>query len=188
MKIVDEDDFELLAGEVGEIVLQSDEPWRAATGYYKMPEATNAAHRNQWFHTGDRARRDAEGYFWFVDREKDCIRRRGENISAYEVEQIIAAHRDVAIVAVFPVTADTSDEEVAAAIVRRPGTMLTEKDVVAHCQFNMAYFMVPRYIQFREELPTTVNQKIEKFKLRKEFERTLSGVWDREAAGVMLTR
>jgi crotonobetaine/carnitine-CoA ligase len=188
VKIVDEDDFELPDGEVGEMVLQSDDPWRATTGYYKMPEATLAANRNQWFHTGDRGMRDAEGYFWFVDRKKDCIRRRGENISAFEVEQIIATHPEVANAAVFPVATQANDEEVGAVVVRRPGSAIVEADLIAHCQRNMAYFMVPRYIQFRDALPTTVNQKVEKFRLRQELERDLSQAWDREAAGLVLTR
>ncbi len=188
VKIVDEDDFEVPDGEVGEMVLQSDDPWRATTGYYKMPEATLAANRNQWFHTGDRGMRDAEGYLWFVDRKKDCIRRRGENISAFEVEQIIATHPEVGNAAVFPVATRTNDEEVGAVVVRRPGSTVSEVELVAHCQRNMAYFMVPRYIQFRDALPTTVNQKVEKFRLRSEFERDLSQAWDREAAGLVLAR
>jgi len=188
VKIVDEDDFEVPDGEVGEIVMQSDDPWRATTGYYKMAEATLAANRNQWFHTGDRGMRDADGYLWFVDRKKDCIRRRGENISAFEVEQIIATHPEVGNAAVFPVATPANDEEVGAVVVRRPGSTLTEAALVAHCQRNMAYFMVPRYIQFRDELPTTVNQKVEKFRLRNELERDLSQAWDREAAGLVLAR
>jgi crotonobetaine/carnitine-CoA ligase len=188
VRIVDEDDFEVPDGEVGEMVLQSDDPWRATTGYYKMPEATLAANRNQWFHTGDRGMRDAEGYLWFVDRKKDCIRRRGENISAFEVEQIIATHPEVGNAAVFPVATRTNDEEVGAVVVRRPGSTVSEAELVAHCQRNMAYFMVPRYIQFRDALPTTVNQKVEKFRLRSEFERDLSQAWDREAAGLVLAR
>jgi crotonobetaine/carnitine-CoA ligase len=188
VKIVDDDDFEVPAGEVGEMVLQSDDPWRATTGYYKMPEATLAANRNQWFHTGDRGRCDADGYLWFVDRKKDCIRRRGENISAFEVEQIIATHPEVANAAVFPVAAEGNDEEVGAIVVRRPESRLSEIELVAHCQRNMAYFMVPRYIQFRDALPTTVNQKVEKFRLRQALEADLSQAWDREAAGVVLAR
>ncbi len=188
VKIVDEDDFEVPDGEVGEMVLQSDDPWRATTGYYKMPEATLAANRNQWFHTGDRGMRDADGYLWFVDRKKDCIRRRGENISAFEVEQIIATHPEVGNAAVFPVATQTNDEEVGAVVVRLAGSTVSEAELVAHCQRNMAYFMVPRYIQFRDALPTTVNQKVEKFRLRSEFERDLSQAWDREAAGLVLSR
>jgi crotonobetaine/carnitine-CoA ligase len=157
-------------------------------GYYKMPEATLASRRNLWFHTGDRGVRDADGYFFFVDRKKDCIRRRGENISAFEVEQIIATHPGVADAAVFPVATATNDEEVAAVIVRKPGTPLDEAALVAHCQKNMAYFMVPRYVQFREALPTTMSQKVEKFRLRQQLEADLAQAWDREAAGIVLAR
>ncbi|MSQ58023.1 MAG: hypothetical protein EXR35_11215 [Limnohabitans sp.] len=103
-QVVDDNDIECSKGVIGELVLRSLEPWRAATGYYKMPEETTRAHRNQWFHTGDRAYEDRDGYFWFVDRKKDCIRRRGENISAFEVEQIILTHACVAQVVVFPVS------------------------------------------------------------------------------------
>ena len=188
VKIVDDDDFEVPTGEIGEIVLQSDDPWRAAIGYYKMPEATLAAHRNQWFHTGDRGVCDGDGFLLFVDRMKDCIRRRGENISAFEVEQVIATHAEVANAAAFPVATLANDEEVGVVIVRRPGSAVSEKDLIDHCQRNMAYFMVPRFIQFRDLLPTTSSQKVEKFKLRNEFERDLSQVWDREKAGVTLSR
>ncbi|MBN9087737.1 MAG: AMP-binding protein [Reyranella sp.] len=188
VKIVDDDDFERPDGEIGEIVAQCEDPWRATNGYYKMPEATLAANRNQWFHTGDRGMRDADGYFWFVDRKKDCIRRRGENISAFEVEQLIALHPAVATVAAFPVATPQNDEEVGVVVVRRPDMTIGEKELIEHCQGNMAYFMVPRYIQFRDALPTTVSQKVEKFRLRADFERDLSSVWDREASGLVLAR
>ncbi|MDO8704326.1 MAG: AMP-binding protein [Sulfuricaulis sp.] len=188
VKIVDDHDFELPHGQAGEIVLRCDEPWRAALGYYRMAEATLVAHRNQWFHTGDRGIRDEDGYIWFVDRKKDCIRRRGENISAFEVEQILMRHPDVAQVAVVAVTTATNDEEVAAVIVKHEGRTLDHKDIIEHCQRNMSYFMVPRYIQLRDELPTTVNQKIEKFRIKQELERDISQAWDREAAGVLVKR
>jgi len=188
VKIVDDHDFDVPHEQPGEIVIRCDDPWRAATGYYKMPEATLAAHRNQWFHTGDRGICDADGYVWFVDRKKDCIRRRGENISAFEVEQILMRHPGVAQVAVFPVNTSTNDEEVGAVIVRHDGHSLSHKEVVEHCQRNMAYFMVPRYVEFRRELPTTANQKVEKVRLKQDFERDLSQIWDREAAGIVLNR
>lgn len=188
VRIADDDDFDLPDGQPGEILLRSDEPWRAATGYYRMPDATLAAHRNQWFHTGDRGYRDAEGYFWFVDRKKDCIRRRGENISAYEVEQILMRHPDVAGVAVVPVSTETNDEEVAAVVVSHPGTTADPVALVEHCRQNMSYFMVPRYVQFRPSLPTTANQKVEKFRLRQELQNDIRLAWDREAAGITVTR
>ena len=188
VRIVDEFDFEVPDGQPGEIVMRADEPWRATTGYYKMPEATVAAHRNQWFHTGDRGVRDADGYFWFVDRQKDCIRRRGENISAFEVEKVLMRHAAVAQAAVFPVRTSDHDEEVGAVIVRQPDTELNQAELIDFCQRHMAYFMVPRYLAFAERLPTTTNQKVEKFRLRQAFEQDLSQVWDREAAGIVVRR
>jgi crotonobetaine/carnitine-CoA ligase len=188
VRIVDDNDFETPPGTPGEIVLRCDDPWRAASGYYKMPEATLTANRNQWFHTGDRGIMDADGYLWFVDRKKDCIRRRGENISAFEVEQILSNHPSVATAAVFPVATRSNDEEVAAVVVRRPGASIGPRELIEHCQRNMSYFMVPRFIEFREELPTTVNQKIEKFRLRQDLESDLGRAWDREAEGVALVR
>jgi crotonobetaine/carnitine-CoA ligase len=188
VKIVDDHDFEVAPGQPGEILIRSDDPWRAASGYYKMPEATLTAHRNQWFHTGDRGVRDEDGYVWFVDRKKDCIRRRGENISAFEVEQILMRHAGVAQAAVFPVATATNDEEVGAVVVLHEGPAASHQDIIEHCQRNMAYFMVPRYIEFRDELPTTANLKPEKFRLKQDFERDLGRVWDREAAGIVVQR
>jgi crotonobetaine/carnitine-CoA ligase len=188
VRIVDDLDFELADGVTGEIVLRADEPWRATTGYYKMPEATVNAMRNLWFHTGDRGYRDAEGYFYFVDRKKDSIRRRGENISSFEVEQIIAAHSAVALAAVFPIKVEANDEEVGATLVLKGGHAVSEAEIIAHCQKNMAYFMVPRFIQFRRELPMTQNGKVEKYKLQQDARDSLASFWDRERAGIQLTR
>ncbi len=188
VRIADDYDFELPGGQVGEILIRSDEPWRAATGYYGMPDATLAAHRNQWFHTGDRGLRDEDGYIWFVDRKKDCIRRRGENISAFEVEQILMRHPGVAQVAVFAVATSANDEEVAAVIVKHEGRALEPPEIIEHCQRNMAYFMVPRYLQFRASLPTTENLKVEKYRLKQDLERDIGQAWDREAAGILVAR
>lgn len=188
MRIVDDFDFEVSPGTVGEIVLRHDEPWRASTGYYNMPEVTARANRNLWFHTGDRAYIDADGFYYFVDRKKDCIRRRGENISSFEVEQTIMGHTAVADVAVFPIKIEGNDEEVGAVIVLKPDAPATEADIVRHCEKNMAYFMVPRYIQFRQEMPLTSNNKIEKFKLQQDAEQQLPLFWDRAQSGLELTR
>jgi len=188
LRVVDDDDLECPVGQVGEVVLRSKQPWRAATGYYKMPQATADANRNQWFHTGDRAWRDEDGYLWFVDRKKDCIRRRGENISSYEVEQIMASHPAVGAVAVFPITTPQQDEEVGAAVVLRDGHALSERELIEYCAARMSYFMVPRYLRFVPELPTTMNQKVEKFRLRESMEAALDDVWDRERAGIVLAR
>jgi len=188
LQIVDDNDFKTPVGVVGEITFRCNEPWRAPSGYYKMPEETLASHRNQWFHTGDRGYIDADGYLFFVDRKKDAIRRRGENISAFEVENIICLHPAVAEAAVYPVNADTSEEEVGVSVRLREGVGATESDIVQFCMANMAYYMVPRYINFRNEFPRTLNQKIQKHKLKQEIEATLSEIWDRDRAGIVVRR
>src|SRR4029077_3088394 len=120
-KIVDEDDNELPDGTAGELVLRASEPFAFATGYWRMPEKTVEAWRNLWFHTGDRAVRDPDGSFRFLDRMKDAIRRRGENISAWEVEQVLISHPDVAAAAVVPVPSELGEDEVLAFVVSRDG-------------------------------------------------------------------
>ncbi len=186
--IVDDHDQALGAGEVGEILVRPREPWLGMLGYYKMPEATLEANRNLWFHTGDRGRLDADGYLWFVDRKKESIRRRGENISAYEVEMLIARHADVAEVAAIAVASDVSEDDVMTYVVLRPGAVLTEAALVEFCSANMSYFMVPRYIAFIDVLPKTASEKIEKYKLKQMAERDLAMLWDREKAGIKITR
>jgi crotonobetaine/carnitine-CoA ligase len=118
----------------------------------------------------------------------DSIRRRGENISSFEVEQIIAAHSAVAEATVFPIKVEGNDEEVGAALVLKEGHAVSEGEIIAHCQSNMAYFMVPRFIQFRRELPMTQNGKMEKYKLQQDARDSLASFWDRERAGIQLTR
>lgn len=186
--ILDDEDFPVPPGTVGEICLRANEPWIAAEGYYNMPEATLKAYRNLWFHTGDRGYFDEDGYLYFVDRKKDAIRRRGENISAWEVEQIIGRHPAVAEVAVFPVRAEMSEDEVMATVVCRPGKHLDPADLVLFCQANMAYYMVPRFVEIVPEMPKTLTQKIQKFKLQESAQQRLAEIWDREKAGIKITR
>lgn len=188
LRVVDEYDQDVPAGTPGEIILRHKMPWCSTLGYYKAPEATLASRRNMWFHTGDRGVIDADGYVWFTDRLKDAIRRRGENISAYEVEEAIRSHPEVEDVAVYPVKADSSEDEVAASVIIKAGATLDEEGLVRHCNRNLAYFMVPRYVAFVTEFPRTVNSKIEKHKLRATAEADLSAIWDRERAGIVVTR
>ena len=186
--IMDDEDFPVAPGATGEICLRANLPWIAAQGYYNKPEATVAAYRNLWFHTGDRGYIDADGYLYFVDRRKDAIRRRGENISSWEVEQIIARHPAVAEAAVFPVQAEMSEDEVMAAIVCREGMSMTEAELVYHCRDNMAYFMVPRFVAIMTELPKTMTEKVQKYKLQQDAQARLSEIWDRDRAGIVVTR
>ena len=151
-----------------------------------MPDATVAAWRNLWLHTGDRVTRDADGYFRFVDRSKDAIRRRGENISSYEVEQALLSHPRVAAVAAVPVPSELGEDEVLACVVVQPGGEVEPEELIRHCEPRLAYFAIPRYIDFLPELPLTENGKVRKFVLR---QRGVSATtWDREAAGVVLER
>lgn len=186
LRIVDDDDFDVPPGTPGEIVVRSDNPWNTSQGYYKMPEATLAALRNQWFHTGDRGYLDADGYLYFVDRKKDSLRRRGENISAVEVEQAIAAHPTVLEVAVYPLTAENSEDEVAATVVLRPGAELSARQLIEHCAANMAHYMVPRFIEFADDLPRTLSHRVQKFKLVESAQARRESLFDREREGIVL--
>ena len=123
-----------------------------------------------------------------TDRIKDAIRRRGENISAFEVEEVIRSHPCIADVAVFPVRALSEDEVAAFIVLKDDAHPLSEEEVIRHCGDNLAYFMVPRYIGFRKAFPMTLSQKVEKYKLRREAEVDLDSLWDRERAGVVLSR
>jgi carnitine-CoA ligase len=181
-RVVDEHDVELPPGQAGELLLRSVEPFSFATGYFGMPEKTVEAWRNLWFHTGDRVVRDADGWFRFLDRLKDAIRRRGENISSFEVEHVLLRHPAVAAAAAFPVPSDMAEDEVAAAVVLEPGAAIGPLELIEHCIPLLAYFAIPRYLEFVEELPLTENGKVRKAVLR---ERGVTpAMWDREAAGV----
>lgn len=183
-RVVDDDENPVPDGTPGELVLRADEPHAFAAGYFGMPDRTVEAWRNLWFHSGDRVVRTPDGFFRFVDRIKDVIRRRGENISALEVEAAIAAHPAVADVAVFPVPSDLAEDEVMAAVVLRPGAALAPAALLDHCRARIAYFAVPRYVDFVPALPTTENGKVQKFRLREAG--ITATTWDREAAGYRL--
>lgn len=185
-RVIDRNGKSVDSGEPGELILRSDERLAFATGYFAMPDKSVAAWHHGWFYTGDRVVRDAEGYFRFVDRLKDAIRRRGENISSFEVEQVLLSHPDVADAAVYAVPSELAEDEVMAAIVRRPGSALTEIALTEFCQSRLAYFAVPRFIEFVDELPTTESGKVQKYKLRDRG--ITSRTWDREAAGYLVKR
>ncbi|TFZ03166.1 ATP-dependent acyl-CoA ligase [Ramlibacter henchirensis] len=183
MRIVDDHDFPLPTGEIGEILMRLELPWAAPTGYYKMPEATQAAWQNLWFHTGDYGYLDADGYLYLTGRKKDAIRRRGENISAFEVESAIASHTAVREVAVYPLPSEHGEDEVAVSVVLREGATLTHAELIAHCEASMSRHMIPRFLEFVEELPFTPTNKIEKYKLRERALDDPARMWDRAGGG-----
>ena len=156
------------AGQVGELLVR---PRRAGTflqGYAGMPDATVAAFRNLWFHTGDAFRVDAEGWYGFVDRLRDCIRRRGENVSSWEIEQALIQHVDVLEAAVVGVPSDIGDgeEDILACLVARPGRAIDAAAIWAFCAARLPRFAVPRYLRVLPALPRTATEKVRKEVLR----------------------
>lgn len=165
VRIVDDKGFEVPHGIIGEFVVRTLEPKVIMDGYFGMPSETLNAFRNLWFHTGDIGYRDAEGFFYFLRRKKDAIRRRGENISAAEIEDVLIDHPEIFEAAVVGVPSEYTEEEVKACVVLRTGSLLTPKDIVAWCKPRMASFMVPRYIELLDQLPRTPTEKVEKYRL-----------------------
>jgi carnitine-CoA ligase len=165
-RVVDDQDHEVPDGNAGELIVRAEDPFAFSTGYFGAFEKTAEAWRNLWFHTGDRVVRQADGYFRFVDRLKDTIRRRGENISSFEVEQVLLSHPAIANAAVFPVPSPLAEDEVMAALVLQPGAELMPPDLIAYCAPQLPYFALPRYLEFMTELPMTENGKVQKYKLR----------------------
>jgi crotonobetaine/carnitine-CoA ligase len=156
-------------------------------GYYNMPEATLNSFRNLWYHTGDYGRQDENGYFYFEDRKKDAIRRRGENISSYEVEEVVNSHPAVLESAAIAIKdQEMTEDEVKICVVLKEGQELTPEELINYCKERMAYFMVPRYVEFIGEFPKTPNQKIQKFILREKG--LTQETWDREKAGIKVGR
>jgi len=186
VQLVDDEDMEVETGEIGEIVVRPKKPYIMMTEYYNMPDKTLEVYGNLWFHSGDYAKKDVDGYFYFVDRKKDAIRRRGENISSFEVEKVINTHPKVLESAVFAVPSELGEDEVKANIVLKAGEKLPPEELIQYCNERMAHFAVPRYLEFVEELPKTPTNRIEKYRLR-ELGIT-EHTWDREKAGVKISR
>ena len=168
VRLVDADDNEVPRGTAGELVVRPREPWVMMAGYHGMPEATAEAWRNLWFHTGDMMRQDDRGMFAFVDRAKDALRRRGENISSFEVEREIYAHPQVRECAVVAAASDATEDDILACVVLAPGATLDAPALHAFLQGRMPRFMVPRYIRLMDSLPKTPTEKIRKQALRAE--------------------
>lgn len=178
--IVDEAGREVERGTAGEIVARPKEPGWLFDGYDRDPAATVAAWRDLWFHTGDRGVMDADGFVTFLDRVKDTVRRRGENVSTWEVERVLADHPDVAQVAAYGVPSELSEEEVMVAIVPARGARPDPAGLVEHCAGRLTGFAVPRYVRVVDDLPVTPSQRVEKYRLREEG--VTADTFDREAS------
>jgi crotonobetaine/carnitine-CoA ligase len=172
------DGEELPPGERGEICVRSKRADVILMGYYADEQATAQALRGGWFHSGDRGEMDDDGYFTFIDRLKDSIRRRGENISSYEVERAVNEHPSVAESAAVAVPSELGEDEVMIVVVVRDGAELTPQELVAFCEQRIARFMVPRFVRFVAALPKTGTERVRKFMLR---EQGAAEAWDRDA-------
>ena len=184
VRLIDENDCEVPVGEVGEFAVRCDAPWGMNHGYLNMPEATAEAWRNGWFHTGDAGRVDEDGNYYFVDRIKDAIRRRGEFISSLELEIELCAHPDVAAAAVVATKSEYAEDEVLAYLQPVEGTTIDFENVIEFLKPRVAYFMIPRYFESLEQFPLTPTEKIRKVELRTRGMN--ENTWDREAAGIVI--
>jgi crotonobetaine/carnitine-CoA ligase len=186
VKLVDDNEIPVGPNSVGELLVRPDGDYCMLLEYYNMPEKTVEAWRNLWFHSGDYFTFDDEGYYYFVDRKKDALRRRGENISSYEVEKSINTHPAVLESAAVAVKSPMGEDEVMVCLVLRPGFSLTPEELMSHCEKRMAYFMIPRYLRFMEGLPKTPTERVQKHLLRSAG--VTADTWDREAAGYEVKR
>jgi crotonobetaine/carnitine-CoA ligase len=182
VKIFDDNDNELPPGTPGEIVARPNRPNIMFQGYWNRPEATVQAWRNLWFHTGDIGKIDEQGWLYFVDRKKDYIRRRGENISTFEMEAVFCEHPAIQDVAVHAVLSPLGEDEVKVTAVLREGAGVSEEALCRWSIERLPRFAVPLYIEFRDDLPRSATGKVLKEELRSEG--ATPTTWDREAAGI----
>ena len=184
VRVVDENDCEVPLGAFGELVVRADCPWALSHGYNADPKATAQAWRNGWFHTGDGFKVDADGQYTYVDRIKDSIRRRGENISSAEVEAEVMTHPLVTEASAVAVPSEHGEDEVLIALVLAEGATLEPAELIRFLLPRMPHYMVPRYVRFLPKLPRTPTHKVQKYLLRAMG--TTGEVWDRDLAGVVV--
>jgi crotonobetaine/carnitine-CoA ligase len=183
IRLVDEHDCAVPRGAVGEMIVRTARPWAMNHGYHRDPEATSRAWRNGWFHTGDAFYVDADGEYVFVDRLKDAIRRRGENISSFEIEAEFLAYPGIREAAAIPVPSELGEDEVMAVVALAHGHDEWKPErFIAFLAGRLAHFMVPRYVRVLPELPKTPTAKVQKALLRRDG--VTQDTWDRAAAGI----
>ncbi len=174
------------ANTPGEMIVRG-EPWELNAGYWNMPDETSEAWRNGWFHTGDAFTYDEDGNYYFVDRAKDYIRRRGENISSFEVESIVNEHPAIAETGAAAVPAEQGEDEVKIAVVLQPGAEFDPAELIEFLVARMPRFAIPRYVEIWDTLPKTeATARIQKGKIREAG--VSADTWDRIKAGVKLPR
>lgn len=186
VRIFGDDDTEVEAGQPGEIVCRPLQPHVMFEGYFGKPEATAAQMGNLWFHTGDLARMDEDRNLFFVDRKKDALRRRGENISSFELERSIMGHPAVAEASVYGVPSEFAEDDVMVALVLRPDAEFDHIEFMDFCVERVPFFAVPRYVEVVDDLPRNAVGRILKFRLRERG--VTESTWDREKAGYKVSR
>lgn len=184
-RLVDEFDREVPPGTVGELIVRSNRPWSMTHGYHGLDSATAASWRNGWFHTGDGFRKNEQGQYFFVDRIKDSIRRRGENISSFEVESEVLDYENVVECAAVAVPSDLGEDDVMIVVATRTAKF-SPRELISFLIERLPYFMIPRYIRQVPELPKTPTSKIKKAELR--LQGITDDTWDREEAGISIKR
>jgi crotonobetaine/carnitine-CoA ligase len=186
VRLHDDDDREVGVGEVGEICVRPREPLVMFEGYWRKPEETLKAFRNLWYHTGDYGRRDDEGFITFVDRKKDALRRRGENVSSMELEMAIAGHPHIAEAAVVAVPSEVTEDDIKALVVVVPGETLEPEELFTFFKERLPYFAIPRYVELVPELPKNAMARVMKHLLRDRG--VTAETWDFEALGFAVGR
>jgi crotonobetaine/carnitine-CoA ligase len=186
VRIVDDDDVEVARGDVGEIVVRPLEPDCMFSGYWGRPTETLDTFRNLWHHTGDFGRMDDDGFVSFVDRKKDALRRRGENVSSMELEAAIVRHPKVAEVAVHAVPSAATEDDIKACVVLAPEAETTPQELFGFFEANLPYFAVPRYVEVIPALPKNAVGRVLKHELRAAG--VTEGTWDLEALGLVVSR
>jgi crotonobetaine/carnitine-CoA ligase len=186
VQVFDANDQPLPANQPGEIVVRPKYSGALFSSYYKRAEDTVESWKNLWFHTGDRGRIDEDGFLFFIDRMKDCIRRRGENISSWEVESTLNNHPDVLECAAYGLPSPLTESEVAIAVTLHPGSTVNPTELLDFCNGKIPHFAIPRYVRFMNELPKNHAQRVQKFKLRDEG--LTPDIWDRESVGYVVQR
>jgi crotonobetaine/carnitine-CoA ligase len=186
VRIFGDHDEELPGDSDGEIVCRPRRPNIKFTGYWHRPESTLACMSNSWFHTGDIGRIDEDDYLTFVDRKADYIRRRGENVSSWELEQTFHQHEAILDLAISSVPSDVGEDEIKLTAVLLPDATITEEELCRWSFSRLPYFAVPRYVELRTELPKNSTGRITKGPLRDDG--VTPSTWDREAAGVTVPR
>jgi crotonobetaine/carnitine-CoA ligase len=186
VRIVDDEDCELPPGTPGEVIVRPLQPHVMFEGYWNRPADTLKVMKNMWFHTGDIGRFDEQGFFYFVDRKKDYLRRRGENISSFEMETTFRAHPAIQDVAVHAVLSEMTEDDVKVTAVLKPDAKLTEEELCRWSVDRLPYFAVPRYIEFRDELPRNPVGRVLKYELRDQG--VTPATWDGEKAGFKLEK